>query len=139
MKSRHASLSASAFPQPVVVVSPLMSAPHPAEFSVTASLSSTATNGPQPPAPPLRMHRAQRVGTSSIVNAKSEVTTFTYETNPADPAYGRLLTITGDVAGGNRTFTYDAYGRVRTTAWSRRGTVRAAGRVTCTIRSWSAW
>lgn len=50
----------------------------------------------------------------TITNAKSEVTTFTYETNPSSPAFGRLLTITGDVPGGNRTFTYDAFGRLRT-------------------------
>ncbi len=51
----------------------------------------------------------------TITNAKSEVTTLTYETNTSSPAYGRLLSITGDVAGGNRTFTYDTYGRVQTT------------------------
>ena len=51
----------------------------------------------------------------TITNPKSEVTTFTYETNTSSSAYGRLLSITGDVAGGNRAFTYDDYGRVRTT------------------------
>jgi RHS repeat-associated protein len=48
----------------------------------------------------------------TITNARSEVTTFTYETNTSSAAYGRLVSITGDVAGGNRTFTYDAYGRM---------------------------
>ena len=51
----------------------------------------------------------------TITNAKSEVTTFTYETNTSSAAFGRLLSITGDVAGGNRSFTYDTYGRVGTT------------------------
>jgi RHS repeat-associated protein len=50
----------------------------------------------------------------TITNAKSEVTTFTYETNTSSAAYDRLLSIAGDVAGGNRTFTYDAYGRTST-------------------------
>lgn len=50
----------------------------------------------------------------TIENPKGEVTSFTYETNTASAAYGRVLSITGDVAGGNRTFTYDGYGRVRT-------------------------
>jgi YD repeat-containing protein len=40
----------------------------------------------------------------TITNAKNEVTTFNYETNTSSAAYGRLLSITGDVAGGNRTF-----------------------------------
>jgi RHS repeat-associated protein len=50
----------------------------------------------------------------TITNAKSEVTTFTYETNSSSAAYGKVLSITGDVSGGNRTFTYDAYGRMAT-------------------------
>jgi RHS repeat-associated protein len=50
----------------------------------------------------------------TIANVKSEVTTFTYETNTASAAYGELLAIAGDVAGGERTFTYDAYGRMAT-------------------------
>jgi YD repeat-containing protein len=50
----------------------------------------------------------------TITNAKSEVTTFSYETNTSSAAYGRLLSMTGDVAGGNRTFTYDTYGRMAT-------------------------
>jgi RHS repeat-associated protein len=52
---------------------------------------------------------------ATITNAKSEVTTFTYETSTSSPSYDKLLTITGDVAGGNRTFTYDTYGRMATT------------------------
>lgn len=51
----------------------------------------------------------------TIENPKGEVTTFTYETSPSAPGYGRVLSITGDVAGGNRAFTYDDFGRVRTT------------------------
>lgn len=50
----------------------------------------------------------------SITNAKNEVQTFTYETSPSSAAFGRILTITGDVPGGNRAFTYDAYGRMAT-------------------------
>jgi len=50
----------------------------------------------------------------TVTNAKSEVTTFTYETNTSSAAYDRLLSISGDVAGGNRTFTYDTYGRMTT-------------------------
>lgn len=50
----------------------------------------------------------------TITNAKSEVTTFTYETNVNSPAFDRLLSVAGDVAGGDRTFTYDAYGRMAT-------------------------
>jgi RHS repeat-associated protein len=50
----------------------------------------------------------------TVTNAKNEVTTFTYETNASSAAYDRVLSITGDVAGGNRTFTYDAYGRMAT-------------------------
>ena len=50
----------------------------------------------------------------TIQNPKSEVTTFTYETSPSSAAYDRVLSMTGDVPGGNRSFTYDAYGRVRT-------------------------
>lgn len=50
----------------------------------------------------------------TITNAKSEVTTFAYETNTSSAAYGQVLSITGDVPGGDRTFTYDAYGRMAT-------------------------
>lgn len=52
---------------------------------------------------------------ATIQNAKGELTTFAYETNPSAAAYGKLLSITGDVPGGNRSLTYDSYGRVRTT------------------------
>lgn len=48
----------------------------------------------------------------TITNAKGEVTTFTYETNTSSAGYGRLLSITGAVAGGDRSFTYDAYGHM---------------------------
>lgn len=51
----------------------------------------------------------------TMTNAKNEVASFTYETNTSSVAYGLLLSITGDVPGGNRSFTYDAYGRVQTT------------------------
>ena len=51
----------------------------------------------------------------TIQNAKGEITTFTYGTNATGSDYRRLLSITGDVPGGNRSFTYDAYGRLRTT------------------------
>lgn len=50
----------------------------------------------------------------TIENAKSETTTFAYETSTASPSFGRLLSVTGDVPGGNRSFTYDVYGRVAT-------------------------
>src|SRR5262249_29461866 len=52
---------------------------------------------------------------ATITNPKNEVTTFTYETNTSSAAFGRVLSITGDVPGGNRSFTYDDTGRVRTT------------------------
>lgn len=51
----------------------------------------------------------------TLENPKGEITTFTYETNVASASYDRVLSITGDVPGGNRSFTYDDYGRVRTT------------------------
>jgi YD repeat-containing protein len=51
----------------------------------------------------------------TIVNPKGETTTFAYETSTSSPAYGRVLSITGDVPGGNRSFTYDGNGRVLTT------------------------
>lgn len=50
-----------------------------------------------------------------ITNAKNEVTTFAYQPDPTLPGYRRVISITGDVAGGNRTFTYDDHDRVRTT------------------------
>ncbi len=52
----------------------------------------------------------------TIQNPKGEVTTYTYETSTASAAYRRVLTITitGAVPGGNRTFTYDTFGRLRT-------------------------
>ncbi|MBK6686384.1 MAG: RHS repeat protein [Deltaproteobacteria bacterium] len=49
-----------------------------------------------------------------MTNAKGEVTTYTYEMSTSSPAYGKLLTLTGDVPGGNRSYTYDSAGRVRT-------------------------
>ncbi len=52
---------------------------------------------------------------ATIENPKAETTTFTYETNTSSAAYDKVLSITGDVPGGNRSFTYDAYGRVETT------------------------
>lgn len=57
----------------------------------------------------------------TIENPKGEVTTFTYETNPSDPGYGRVLSITGDVAGEaarSRTMITVAFARRRT----RKGT-----------------
>jgi YD repeat-containing protein len=50
----------------------------------------------------------------SITNAKSETTTFAYETNSSVAGFGRVVSVTGDVPGGNRSFTYDAFGRLRT-------------------------
>ena len=45
----------------------------------------------------------------TVTNAKSETTTSAYDAN------GYLLSVTGPVAGASTTFTYDAYGRRRTT------------------------
>ena len=50
----------------------------------------------------------------TVTNALGEVITFTYETDPAHNGYGKLLSITGDVPGGNTTYTYDGYDRIRT-------------------------
>jgi hypothetical protein len=44
----------------------------------------------------------------SISNAKNEVTTFTYHTIPSSASYGRLRSVTGDVAGGDRSYTMAA-------------------------------
>jgi len=50
----------------------------------------------------------------TITNELNEVVTFTYETNINNNGYGKLLTITGDVPGGNMTYTYDSFDRIRT-------------------------
>ncbi|OJH33718.1 RHS repeat-associated core domain-containing protein [Cystobacter ferrugineus] len=50
----------------------------------------------------------------TITNANNEVVTFSYETDPARHGYQRLLSITGAVPGGDRTFTYDSLDRIRT-------------------------
>lgn len=50
----------------------------------------------------------------TVTNAKSEVTTFTYGMNSATADYGRLVSVSGAVPGGDRSFTYDGYGRLRT-------------------------
>ena len=50
----------------------------------------------------------------TITNELNEVITFTYETDVNNNGYGKLLTITGDVPGGNMTFTYDSFDRIRT-------------------------
>lgn len=47
-------------------------------------------------------------------NALGEVMTYTYETNSSNNGYNKLLTITGDVPGGNVTMTYDTFDRVKT-------------------------
>jgi YD repeat-containing protein len=43
----------------------------------------------------------------TVTNAKSETTTFTYETGTQ-----HLVTLTGPVSGSTTTFTYDGFGRV---------------------------
>lgn len=53
---------------------------------------------------------------ATVQNPKSETTTYTYETSTSSPAYGRVLSVTGDVPGGNSAFTYDSFGRVATVA-----------------------
>ena len=50
----------------------------------------------------------------AITNELNEVITFTYETNINNNGYGKLLTVTGDVPGGNRTYSYDSFDRIRT-------------------------
>jgi len=50
----------------------------------------------------------------TITNELNEVITFTYETNVNNNGYGKVLTITGDVPGGNMTYTYDSFDRIRT-------------------------
>jgi RHS repeat-associated protein len=54
----------------------------------------------------------------TVTNELGEVITFTYETNSTNNGYGRLVSITGDVPGGNRTFTYDSFDRIRTATGS---------------------
>ncbi len=49
-----------------------------------------------------------------IENALGQIITFTYGEDDEETSYRRLVSITGDVPGGSRTFTYDDYGRVRT-------------------------
>ncbi|MGF1483185.1 MAG: RHS repeat-associated core domain-containing protein [Opitutales bacterium] len=44
----------------------------------------------------------------------NQVVTFTYETNSANNGYDKLLSMTGDVPGGDVSFTYDSFDRVRT-------------------------
>lgn len=50
----------------------------------------------------------------TVTNELSEVITFTYETNLNNNGYGKLLSITGDVPGGEMTYTYDSFDRIRT-------------------------
>jgi len=50
----------------------------------------------------------------TITNDLGETITFTYETNVNNDGYGRVTAITGDVPGGDTTFTYDSFDRVRT-------------------------
>jgi RHS repeat-associated protein len=50
----------------------------------------------------------------TVTNELGEVITFTYETNVNNNGYGKVLTITGDVPGGNMTYTYDSFDRIRT-------------------------
>lgn len=52
---------------------------------------------------------------ATITNARSEVITLTYGTNASSTSYRRIISITGDVPGGNRSFSYDSSGRLRTT------------------------
>jgi len=50
----------------------------------------------------------------TVTNELNELITFTYETDVAKNGYGRVLSITGDVPGGGRTYTYDSLDRIRT-------------------------
>ncbi|MFY0571296.1 RHS repeat-associated core domain-containing protein [Archangium lansingense] len=59
----------------------------------------------------------------TLTNANNEEVTFTYETDPTQNGYRRLLSITGAVPGGDRTFTYDSLDRVRTVTDSEGFTV----------------
>ncbi|MBK6686378.1 MAG: hypothetical protein IPG45_18055 [Deltaproteobacteria bacterium] len=93
--------------------------------STWATVSSFTYDGTTPPHRPKTMtdgagrtttytYNATNAQVATVTNAKGEVTTYTYEMNTSSPAYGKLLTLTGDVPGGNRTYTYDSAGRVRT-------------------------
>lgn len=50
----------------------------------------------------------------TITDARGDVTTFVYETQPAAPGFRRLIGVTGAVKGGDVAFTYDGFDRVRT-------------------------
>ncbi|MEO0453065.1 MAG: RHS repeat-associated core domain-containing protein, partial [Verrucomicrobiota bacterium] len=50
----------------------------------------------------------------TITNELNEVITYTYETDPAKNGFGKVLSVTGDVPGGNVTYTYDSFDRIRT-------------------------
>jgi len=51
---------------------------------------------------------------ATMTNAKNEVVTLSYGTNTSSSSYRRLISVTGDVLGGNRYLSYDSGGRVRT-------------------------
>ncbi|MBK6686385.1 MAG: RHS repeat protein [Deltaproteobacteria bacterium] len=93
--------------------------------STWATVSSFTYDGTTPPHRPKTMtdgagrtttytYNATNAQVATVTNAKGEVTTYAYEMSTSSPAYGKLLTLTGDVPGGNRTYTYDSAGRVRT-------------------------
>ena len=50
----------------------------------------------------------------TVTNPKDETITFSYQDDPESAGYRRLLSITGDVPGGDRAFTYDDFDRIRT-------------------------
>jgi RHS repeat-associated protein len=50
----------------------------------------------------------------TVTNPKNQVTTYGYLSNPSLPGYRRLASISGDVAGGDKSFTFDDQDRVRT-------------------------
>jgi len=65
----------------------------------------------------------------TVTNAKNEVTKFVYDETPANPEFGRLLTVTrafGTGLASAMTYGYDAYGRVDSVTDSENYTVSLA-------------
>jgi YD repeat-containing protein len=54
----------------------------------------------------------------TVTNPLAEVLQYTYENNFANNGAGKVLTITGDVPGGDLRFAYDTFDRVQTVTYS---------------------
>jgi YD repeat-containing protein len=50
----------------------------------------------------------------TVTNELDETIIFSYETDTSKDGYGRVLSITGNVPGGNVSYTYDSFDRIRT-------------------------